>query len=219
MFFTFEALAPSDEKKKDLFSDVTVASDQVCEMTTCLIFPLPAVSDNRSSHESLWECHTTGINLGTDGISGEDSPALLSRLQPLMGGETNGIDSSFGEIVTLAEDGGSSELEEERSPVEEAGHEVEGIEVEELGSTVEEGEEAALALGVPNTESELPWLQIKKDCVHDTEVGQRPSESQNNEVPEHAETSVPESGSQTTEVLNTGDLDIHCQSSEKHLSL
>ncbi|XP_074517921.1 coiled-coil domain-containing protein 149-A isoform X2 [Halichoeres trimaculatus] len=180
-----------------------------------LVLPPKAVSDNRSSHESLWECHTAGIHLGTDGVSREDPPALLSRLQPLVGVETNGIDSSFGEIVTLAGDGGSSEPEEGRSPVEEAGHEVEGIEVEELGSTVEEGEEAALALGVPNTESDLPWLQIKNDSVDHTEVVQQPCESQDNEAPEPA----PESESQTTEVSSTGDLDIHCRSSEKHLSL
>ncbi|XP_034532945.1 coiled-coil domain-containing protein 149-A [Notolabrus celidotus] len=178
-----------------------------------------AVSDNRSSHESLWESHTAGINLGTDGISGEDSPALLNSLQPLVGVETNGIDSSFGEIVTLAEDGGSIGLEEGRSPVEEAGHEVDGVEVEELGSTVEEGEEAALALGVPNTESDFPWLQMKKDCIDHLEVSQRPCVSRDYKVSEHVETSTPASESRTTEVSNTGELDFHCQSAEKHLTL
>ncbi|CAJ1086333.1 coiled-coil domain-containing protein 149-A isoform X1 [Xyrichtys novacula] len=175
------------------------------------VLPPKAVSDDRSSHESLWRCHTTGSNLSTDGVSREDSPALLNSLQPLMGMETNGIDSSFGEIVTLAEDGGPLELEQGRSPVEEAGHEVEGVEVEELGSTVEEGEEAALALGVPNTESDLPWLQINKGCDDQPEVDQQHCESQNN-TPEHVETSAPQTDSQTKEVSSRRELDVHCQS-------
>ncbi|XP_044040669.1 coiled-coil domain-containing protein 149-A isoform X2 [Siniperca chuatsi] len=182
--------------------------------------PPKVVSDDRSSHESLWECHTAGSDLGTDGVSREDTPALLNSLEPLVGVETNGIDRRGGEIVTLTEDRASLELEDGRSPVEEAGHEVEGVEDEELGSTVEEGEEAALALGVPSTESDLPWLQIKQASVDNSEVGHQPCQSQDdgsNNVPEHVEasTSIPEN--QAREVSRTGEWDIHCQSVD-HLS-
>ncbi|XP_041636100.1 coiled-coil domain-containing protein 149-A isoform X2 [Cheilinus undulatus] len=168
--------------------------------------PPKVVSDDRSSHESLWGCHTAGSDLGTDGVSGEDSPALLNSLAPLVGVETNGIDSRVGEIVTLTDDGDTSELEDGRSPVEEAGHEVEGVEDEELGSTVEEGEEAALALGIPNTQSDLPWLQIKKGSVDHTEVG-RQQYGDNNA----SETSLSAPESLTTEVSSKGEWDVHCQ--------
>ncbi|XP_073331081.1 LOW QUALITY PROTEIN: coiled-coil domain-containing protein 149-like [Pagrus major] len=171
------------------------------------------VSHDRSSHESLWECHTAGSDLGTDGVSREDAPALLNSLEPLVGLETNGIDRRGGEIVTLTEDGATLELEEGRSPVEEAGHEVEGVEDEELGSTVEEGEEAALALGVPSTESDLPWFTIKQASVDHSEVDHQPRESGDdgsNNVPEEVSISVPEN--KTTEVSSTEDWDIHCQS-------
>ncbi|XP_068569558.1 coiled-coil domain-containing protein 149-A isoform X2 [Cebidichthys violaceus] len=151
--------------------------------------PPKVVSDDRSSHESSWECHTAGSDLGTDGVSREDAPALLNSLEPLVGVETNGIDRRGGEIVTLTEDGALIELEEGRSPVEEAGHEVEGVEDEELGSTVEEGEEAALALGVASTESDLPWLP-------------------NEQASEHVEASLSVPESQRTEVSNAGGWDI-----------
>lgn len=178
-------------------------------MTSCLIFPLPVVSDDRSSHESLWECHTAGSDLGTDGVSREDTPALLNSLEPLVGVEANGIDRRGGEIVTLTEDGAAIELEEGRSPVEEAGHEVEGVELdEELGSTVEEGEEAALALGVPSTESDLSWLLIKQAPVDHSAVDYKPSESEDrgsNNVPEHIEASVSIPENQATEGASTGE--------------
>ncbi|XP_041820944.1 coiled-coil domain-containing protein 149-A [Chelmon rostratus] len=170
--------------------------------------------DDRSSHESLWECHTAGSDLGTDGVSREDTPALLNSLEPLVGLETNGIDRRGGEIVTLTEDRAALELEEGRSPVEEAGHEVEGVEDEELGSTVEEGEEAALALGVPSTESDLPWLPIKQTSADHSEAVDQPCESQDdgsNNVPEHVEASISVPENQTTEVSST-EWDAHCQS-------
>ncbi|XP_033466101.1 coiled-coil domain-containing protein 149-A isoform X3 [Epinephelus lanceolatus] len=171
------------------------------------------VSDDRSSHESSWECHTAGSDLGTDGVSREDAPALLNSLEPLVGVgvETNGIDGRVGEIVTLTEDGAAIELEEGRSPVEEAGHEVEGVEDEELGSTVEEGEEAALALGVTPTESDLPWLQVIQASVGHSEVGTQPSESQDdgsNHEPDHVEASVSIPENKSTEESNTGEWDI-----------
>ncbi|XP_074479405.1 coiled-coil domain-containing protein 149-A isoform X2 [Sebastes fasciatus] len=173
--------------------------------------PPKVVSDDRSSHESSWECHAAGSDLGTDGVSGEDAPALLDSLEPLVGVQTNGIDGRVGEMVTLAEDGAALELEEGRSPVEEAGHEVEGVEDEELGSTVEEGEEAALALGVTSTESDLPWLRIKQGSVDHSEVGHQPCESQDdgsNHVPEHVEASFSIPENRSTVVSNTAGWDI-----------
>nr|XP_046235967.1 coiled-coil domain-containing protein 149-A isoform X2 [Scatophagus argus] len=164
------------------------------------LWSLPVVSDNRKSHESLWECHTAGSDLGTDGVSGEDTPALLNSLEPLVGMETNGIDRRGGEIVTLTEDRATFELEDGRSPVEEAGREVEGVEDEELGSTVEEGEEAALALGVPSTEPDLQWLPIKQASANHTEVGDQLCESQDsgsNYVSEYVEASIPENQATT----------------------
>ncbi|XP_028419896.1 coiled-coil domain-containing protein 149-A isoform X2 [Perca flavescens] len=162
--------------------------------------PSKAVSDDRSSHESSWECHTAGSDLGTDGVSREDAPAQLNSLEPLVGVETNGIDRRGGEIETLMGDGAASGLVEGRSPVEEAGHEVEGGEDEELGSTVEEGEEAALALGVMSTESDLSWLPMKQASFDHSEVGHH--------APEHVEDSVSIPENQSTEVSNTEDWDI-----------
>ncbi|KAM9335894.1 coiled-coil domain-containing protein 149-A [Symphorus nematophorus] len=175
--------------------------------------PPKVVSDDRSSHESLWECHTAGSDLGTDGVSREDTPALLNSLEPLVAVETNGIDRRGGEIVTLTEDGAALELEEGRSPVEEAGHEVEGVEDEELGSTVEEGEEAALALGVPSAEPDLPWLPVKQACVDHSEVGHQPCESQDNgtiNAPEYVEASLSVPENKATEVSSTGEWDVRC---------
>lgn len=187
-------------------------------MTSHLIFLFPVLLDDRSSHESSWECHTAGADLGTDGVSREDAPALHSSLETLDRVETNGIDRRGGELVTLTEDAGA-ELEEGRSPVEEAGHEIEGVDDddEELGSTVEEGEEAALALDAPQTESDLQWLSIKQASVSHSEVGQRPCESQNSEsdnVPEHEEASVSAPESQAAEVSSTREWDVQCPSAQ-----
>ncbi|XP_068444232.1 coiled-coil domain-containing protein 149-A isoform X2 [Clinocottus analis] len=169
--------------------------------------PPKVVSDDRSSHESSWECHTAGSDLGTDGVSREDAPALLDSLEPRVGVETNGIDRGGGEITTRTEDGAVLELEEGQSPVEEAGREVEGVEDEELGSTVEEGEEAALALGVASTESDLAWPPNEQDSVDHSQMGHQPCKSQDdgsNHTPEHVEAplSIPEN--QSTEVSNAG---------------
>lgn len=180
--------------------------------------PPKVLLDDRSSHESSWECHIAGTDLGTDGVSREDAPALLSSLETRDRVETNGIDRRGGELVTLTEDRVGIELEKGRSPVEEAGHEVEGVDDdEELGSTVEEGEEAALALDVPPTESDLQWLSIKQASVSHSEAGHLPCESQNDEsknVPEHegASVSIPES--QAAEVSSTGEWDVQCPSAQ-----
>ncbi|XP_030578522.1 coiled-coil domain-containing protein 149-A isoform X1 [Archocentrus centrarchus] len=180
--------------------------------------PPKVVLDDRSSHESSWERHIAGTDLGTDGVSREDAPALLSSLETLDRVETNGIDRRGGELVTLTEDRVGIELEKGRSPVEEAGHEVEGVDDdEELGSTVEEGEEAALALDVPPTESDLQWLSIKQASVSHAEAGHLPCESQNDEsknVPEHEEASVSVPESQAAEVSSTGEWDVQCPSAQ-----
>lgn len=97
--------------------------------------------------------------------------------------------------------------------MEEEGHEVEGVEDEDLGSTVEEGEEAALALGVPSADSDLPWFQIKQASVDDSEAGHQSCESgddESNSVPEEVSISMPEN--KASEVSSTEDWDIHRQS-------
>ncbi|XP_034471378.1 coiled-coil domain-containing protein 149-like isoform X1 [Hippoglossus hippoglossus] len=176
-----------------------------------IVQPPKAVSGNRSSDESLWECHTAGSDLGTDGVSGDDTPALLNSLEQLAGVEMNGIDRrGGGERAALMED-----EEEGRSPVEEAGHEVEGIEDEELESTVEEGEEAALALDVPPTESDRPCLPMKQASVDNSDVAHRCCETQeSNNVPEHVKASISAPEDQATEVSSTVEWDIHCGSAQ-----
>lgn len=173
--------------------------------------PLPVVSGDRSSHESPRGNHSAGSDLGTDGVSGEDAPALLGSLGPLLGAETNEIDKRGGGIVTLAEVGATFEPEEGRSPVEEAGHELEGFEDEELGSAVEEGEEAALALGVTSAEAELPRLPREQASSGDSEVGRQPRKSQDggsNPTPERADASLSVPQSRPTDVRSTGGWDI-----------
>lgn len=82
-------------------------------------------------------------------------------LGPLAGAETDGTGGRATGAVTLTGEPSVPELEQGRSPVEEAGHEEEGAEDEELGSTVEEGEEAAVALGALSSGSGFPWLPVK----------------------------------------------------------
>ncbi|XP_007560005.1 coiled-coil domain-containing protein 149-A isoform X3 [Poecilia formosa] len=165
------------------------------------------LKDDRSSHESSWECRTAGSDLGTDGAGREDAPALLSGADPFAGVETDGIDGREGEIVTLRDD---PEPEDERSPVEEAGREEEGAEDEELGSSVEEGEEAALALDLRLTESKLQWLSIAQTSVRYSEVSCQDRES--NDALEHEEASASIPKSQPTEGQSNTEWDIHCPS-------
>lgn len=154
---------------------------------------LPNVSDSRGPDELLWECHTPGSDLGTDGVSGEATPALLNSVETLAGLERNEVDRSGRERVTLmVDEAGKEELDQQRSPVEEAGQEVEGIEDEELCSTVEEGEEAALALDVQPNELELPWtLNVRSLCGR-TEAGHKRSVTQDTESHEQPSTPTPE---------------------------
>lgn len=81
-------------------------------------------------------------------------------LGPLAGAETNGTGGSASGVAARTEEPSVPQLEQGRSPVEEAGHEEEGAEDEELGSTVEEGEEAAVALGALSADSDFPWLPV-----------------------------------------------------------
>ncbi|XP_019711712.1 coiled-coil domain-containing protein 149-like isoform X1 [Hippocampus comes] len=87
-----------------------------------------------SSHESLWECHTAAGDLGTDGVA-----------QLAAAAQTNEIDGRRGDPATPTEEDG-------RSPVEEAGREAQEPDVV---ATVEEGEEAALALDASPSQSRL----------------------------------------------------------------
>lgn len=98
----------------------------------------------RGSQESLWDhCSSSAGNPdAAGGASREDAPVLLDSP------DSNGINGTS---------------EEGRSPVEESGREVEvAPEGEELGSTVEEGEEAALALDVLAAEPQQPWPRARR---------------------------------------------------------
>ncbi|KAM4611508.1 coiled-coil domain-containing protein 149-A [Polymixia lowei] len=169
--------------------------------------PTKAVSDDRtgSSQSSSWECHTAGSNLGTDGVSEEHTPAPFEGPAARKKAGTN--------VMTPTEEQTALELEEGRSPVEEEGHEVEGDEDEELGSTVEEGEEAALALDAPPTEtgSDIPWLPVVQASG---EVGhllcQSQDEGSNSISGTEASNSIPLC--QASELSSTEGWDIHCQS-------
>lgn len=79
-----------------------------------------------------------------------------------MRAETDGGGGRATGVVTPSGEGSVLELEQGRSPVEEAGQEEERAEDEELSSAVEEGEEAAVALGALSAAAEdLPWLPVK----------------------------------------------------------
>uniref|UniRef100_A0A1A8JIY6 Coiled-coil domain containing 149a n=2 Tax=Nothobranchius kuhntae TaxID=321403 RepID=A0A1A8JIY6_NOTKU len=160
------------------------------------------LKDDRSPHESSWVHCTAGSNLGTDGVSRGDAPALLSSLDPLEGElQMNGIDRRGGEIVTLVND---PELGDGRSPVEEAGREVEDVEDVELGSNVEEGEEAAVVLDVRPTESPLHWIAVGQSSLCHSDVSQ---DSESNGGHDEGSTSVPVS--QTTDGSNETDWDLN----------
>lgn len=179
-------------------------------MTSVPISSLPTVSDDRNSHESLWECHAAGSDLGTDGVSGEDTPVVHGSPELLVVVETNGINEGTAGVLNLSQERAAVELGEGRSPVEEAGHEVEAVEDEELGSTVEEGEEAAVALGVMATESDFSWLPVKQACVDHSDEGVQPQDSVSSHLSEHVETSV----SVPTEVSSMREWDVRYSSGQ-----
>ncbi|KAM6909435.1 coiled-coil domain-containing protein 149-like [Xenentodon cancila] len=168
--------------------------------------------DDRSSHESAWDCHTTGIDLEKGAVNGDGAPPPLNILDPHEGIDTKGINRNGGESVSLAHD---PELEDGQSPVEETGREAEGVDDEELGSTVEEGEEAALALDAPPTESELQWLSIERASVCHSEVDHLSClDSGSNDAQEREEASASISKSHATEESSTTEWDGHCPSTQ-----
>ncbi|XP_068611945.1 coiled-coil domain-containing protein 149-A [Brachionichthys hirsutus] len=147
--------------------------------------PAPAptvVLDDGSSPESLWERHGGGGDHGTDGGGREDVPAA--------GVDTNGNDGTAGDVVTPTVRDDDGPMEEGRSPVEEAGREVEGAVDEELVSTVEEGEEAALALSPTPAETPRSWLPMKRSHFQ-SEADHRPCESQEGGANVSEDLSVP----------------------------
>ena len=114
--------------------------------------------------------------------------------------------------MTLADD---PELEDGHSPVEEAGHEVEGVEDEELGSTVEEGEEAALALDVQLTQSELQWLSIERASTSLPEMNHPAcKDSGSNGEHEHVEASESPPESEAAEESSSAEWGIRCPSAQ-----
>nr|XP_061810851.1 coiled-coil domain-containing protein 149-like [Nerophis lumbriciformis] len=94
--------------------------------------PPAVIPHDRNSHESLWECHTAGCNLDADGAPPTAAPQM------------NGTEG----------DPATTTHEEGRSPVEESGREAEE---EDPAATVEEGEEAAVALDAPQDRSRPFW--------------------------------------------------------------
>nr|XP_046176220.1 coiled-coil domain-containing protein 149-like isoform X2 [Oncorhynchus gorbuscha] len=167
---------------------------------------------------SSWERATAGGDFGADGVGGEGAP------EPSDGAEANCIclsDRRGVEIVTLSEEQAAAELEEGQSPVEEEGHEVKVD--EELGSTVEEGEEAALALDAPPLEAEsdlgnLPQLPVRQATIDDTlEVGHLTCHDQAVKptgLPNTEDASKPASIFKTPDWGGTDGWDLHCQSGQ-----
>ncbi|XP_075999989.1 coiled-coil domain-containing protein 149-A [Genypterus blacodes] len=178
--------------------------------------PPKVVSDNRSPHDLSWECHTAGSQVGTDGVRGEDTPALLGGLEPFQGPETNGIDRRSEDMLTPTGEQAASELGDGRSPVEEAGHEVEGVEDEELCSTVEEGEEAALALDAPQSDSGLQWLSdVQKSCHPQVDpLPCKPQDDGPNKAPGSVEAIKSNQFCQDPDLSSTEEWDIHCRSGQ-----
>ncbi|KAM3857406.1 coiled-coil domain-containing protein 149-A [Diretmus argenteus] len=165
----------------------------------------PKENGTGSSQASSRERHTAGSNLGADGVGREDTPAPLNSLESPEGTETDASDRRGTEVVTVTGEQAASALKEGRSPVEEAGHEVEGVEDEELGSTVEEGEEAVLALDVPPAQKDFPWLPI---------VHTQPQDERSDNVPGPEEPSSAVPSSRASDLSSTGEWDIHCQSGQ-----
>ncbi|XP_031647941.1 coiled-coil domain-containing protein 149 isoform X2 [Oncorhynchus kisutch] len=187
------------------------------KLKTLEVSGLWSLPDDRMGASS-WERATAGGDFGADGVGGEGAP------EPSDGAEANCIclsDRRGVEIVTLSEKQAAAELEEGQSPVEEEGHEVKVD--EELGSTVEEGEEAALALDAPPLEAEsdlsnLPQLPVRQATIDDTlEAGHLTCHDQTVEptgLPNTEDASKPASIFKTPDWGGTDGWDLHCQSGQ-----
>ncbi|KAK6292084.1 hypothetical protein J4Q44_G00378690 [Coregonus suidteri] len=208
---------------------ITLSESQRTELLSPSIMPCPPQPHTHAAMQppkddrmgaSSWERATAGGDFGADGFGGEGAP------EPSDGAEANCVclsDRRGVEIVTLSEEQAASELEEGRSPVEEEGHEVKVEEDEELGSTVEEGEEAALALDAPPLEVEsdlgnLPQLPVRQATIDYTlEAGHSICHAQAVEptgLPETEDASKPASIFKTPDWGGIDGWDLHCQSGQ-----
>uniref|UniRef100_A0A3Q3A7Z0 Coiled-coil domain containing 149a n=1 Tax=Kryptolebias marmoratus TaxID=37003 RepID=A0A3Q3A7Z0_KRYMA len=175
------------------------------KLKTLEVSGLWSLPGDRSPHESSWERRTAGSDLGTDGVSREDAPALLGGLDPPEDEpETNGVDRRGGKAVTLTDD---PEPDDARSPVEEAGREEEGDEDEELGSNVEEGEEAALALDARPAE----WISMEQPAARRPETGHLSCQDGLG----HDEASISAPKSRAAEGSNDTEWDLHCPPAQR----
>ncbi|XP_064787755.1 coiled-coil domain-containing protein 149-like isoform X2 [Oncorhynchus masou masou] len=207
--------------------NIMLSESQRPELLSPSITPYPPQPHTRAATQppkddrmgaSSWERATAGGDFGADGVGGEGAP------EPSDGAEANCIclsDRRGVEIVTLSEEQAAAELEEGHSPVEEEGHEVKVD--EELGSTVEEGEEAALALDAPPLEAEsdlgnLPQLPVRQATIDDTlEAGHLTCHDQAVEptgLPNTEDASKPASIFKTPDWGGTDGWDLHCQSGQ-----
>ncbi|XP_041724188.1 coiled-coil domain-containing protein 149 isoform X2 [Coregonus clupeaformis] len=208
---------------------ITLSESQRTELLSPSIMPCPPQPHTHAAMQppkddrmgaSSWERATAGGDFGADGFGGEGAPEPSDRA------EANCVclsDRRGVEIVTLSEEQAASELEEGRSPVEEEGHEVKVEEDEELGSTVEEGEEAALALDAPPLEVEsdlgnLPQLPVRQATIDYTlEAGHSICHAQAVEptgLPETEDASKPASIFKTPDWGGIDGWDLHCQSGQ-----
>lgn len=114
----------------------------------------------------------------------------------------NGLERGAGEAATLTDD---PEPDDGCSPVEEAGREEERDEDEELSSTVEEGEEAVLALDARPTD----WISIERSLAHGSAMLHPPCQNTEcDDGDDEGSLSVPKS--QTTEGLSETEWDFQC---------
>uniref|UniRef100_A0AAY5KWG3 Coiled-coil domain containing 149a n=1 Tax=Esox lucius TaxID=8010 RepID=A0AAY5KWG3_ESOLU len=161
---------------------------------------------------SSWEQTTAGDDTGADGAGEEGAPTLVEGADTKCGGVS---DRRGVENVTASE-----EPEEGRSPVEEEGREVEVEEDGELGSTVEEGEEAALALDTPPLEAEshlglLPQLPLSPAPVdHTLEADHSTGHIHATDLSGLPEASKPNTIFKSPDWNGTEGWDLHCQSEQ-----
>ncbi|KAJ8008246.1 hypothetical protein DPEC_G00102810 [Dallia pectoralis] len=159
---------------------------------------------------------TAGNEVGTDGVGKEGAPKLIEVADT----NCSSVGDRLGvENVTSSEEQVASELEEGRSPVEEEGYEVEVEEDVELGSTVEEGEEAALALDTLALEAEshvglCPQLPLSPPPIDRTHEGHCSDHTHAADLSGLAEASKPNSICKSPDWNCTEGWDLHCQSEQ-----